>query len=75
MADDVIADGKVMSRMLLCVNGSALARIIDRAVTTMVAWEAIWAEYEAQHELRHRLLLRQLNAVRQASSEAYGDYA
>ena len=65
VADDVIADGKVKSRMLLCVDDSALARIIDRAVTTMVAWEAIRAEYEAQHELRQPLLVRQLNAVRQ----------
>ena len=73
--DDVIADGKVKSRMLLCVDDSALARIIDRAVSTRVAWEAIRAEYEAQHELRQPLLVRQLNAVRQGSSEAYGDYA
>jgi len=74
-ADDVAADGKVKSRMLLCVDDSALARIIDRAVTTMVAWEAVRAEYEAQHQLRQPLLVRQLNAVRQGSSEAYGDYA
>ena len=45
MADDVIADGKVKSRMLLCFDDSALARIINRAVTTMVAWNAFLAEY------------------------------
>ena len=75
VADDGIADGKVKSRMLLCVDDSALSRIIDGAVTTMVAWEAIRADYEAQHELRQSLLVRQLNGVRQGSSEAYGDYA
>ena len=72
MGDDIIADGKVKSRMLLCVDESALARIIDRTVTTMVAWQAIRAEYEAQHELPRSLLAR-LNAVRQGSSESYGD--
>ena len=60
MADDVIADGKVKSRMLPCVNDSTLARIIYRVVTMMVAWEAIQVDYEAQHELRQQLLVRQL---------------
>eukprot|EP00892_Ulva_mutabilis_P005787 jgi/Ulvmu1/3580/UM168_0012.1 len=41
----------------------------------MSAWEAVRSEYEAQDGSRQPLLVRQLNAVRQKSSESYGDYA
>ena len=51
-ADDVIANGNMKSRMLLRVDDSAPARILDQAVSTRVAWEAIRAEYETQNELR-----------------------
>eukprot|EP00892_Ulva_mutabilis_P000512 jgi/Ulvmu1/10461/UM063_0017.1 len=74
-AADVAADAKVRGRMVLAVDDSGLTRIIDRASSTMSAWEAVRSEYEAQHELRQPLLVRQLNAVRQKSSESYGDYA
>eukprot|EP00892_Ulva_mutabilis_P002676 jgi/Ulvmu1/12409/UM009_0059.1 len=74
-AADVAADAKVRGRMVLAVDDSGLTCIIDRASSTMSAWEAVRSEYEAQHELRQPLLVRQLNAVRQKSSESYGDYA
>ena len=52
---DVMADAKVRSRMLLCVEDRGLARIIDQAATTMAAWERVRAEYEAELELRRRV--------------------
>eukprot|EP00892_Ulva_mutabilis_P004045 jgi/Ulvmu1/2011/UM120_0003.1 len=61
--------------MVLAADDSGLTRIIDRVSSTMSAWEAVRSEYEAQHELRQPLLVRQLNAVRQKSSESYGDNA
>lgn len=73
--DAVGADGRVRNLMLLCVEDRGLVRIIDRAATTLAAWEAVRTEYEAQLELRQPLLVSELNDVRQGASESYTAYA
>lgn len=73
--EDATADLRARSMMVLNVDDGGLVRIINRAATTMVAWEALRTEYEARQELRQPLLVSELNDIRQKPSESYTSYA